>query len=636
MASKKKKKARTSFPAGRPTAPLVDEKKNKKKGKAKPAPKGQPWRETVESLVIAFALAFLFRTFLAEAFVIPTGSMAPTLMGGHKDFVCSVCGQRCKVNASNENPENLPTDSIEGFPPGTPAQVKRMAFDTASGLCSSCRYPTPLANQLPEQVMLPGVAQQDTPTYSGDRILVNKYIYSFSEPERWDVVVFKYPGDATRNYIKRLVGLPNEELQLAGGDVYISKEGDNKPKIARKPPDKMLAMRQLVHDTDHDPAFLRTAGWPLRWQMEEASGWKVDETTEGQLQRQVYSAKAGDTPTWIRYEHTPADESAWRAALAGRQAAAATPQLVTDFNGYNTEVLRAKLGRNRQQLSAKPEKQGLHWVGDLMVEANVRCESSSGELLLELVEAGRHYRCTIDLASGKATLAAYEFESSEPIANFAPAASTSLRGSGSYTVRFANFDDELTLWVDDEVVAFDQPTTTPAQDKLAPPKTSTADLGDLAPASMGARNATVEINRLQLFRDLYYIAVTADRPNNLVDIPHRSNFEVGQGSETGKLWDIAKKPSLWPLLAERNTARFTTDTDQFFVMGDNSAASKDCRLWDAFENRAPNKPGGPYLERKLLIGKAVCVYWPHSWNRVPGTPIPFPLFPNFADMRLVR
>ncbi len=49
-------------------------------------------RETVESVVIAFVLAFLFRTFEAEAFVIPTGSMAPTLMGRHKDLVCPKCG----------------------------------------------------------------------------------------------------------------------------------------------------------------------------------------------------------------------------------------------------------------------------------------------------------------------------------------------------------------------------------------------------------------------------------------------------------------------------------------------------------------------------------------------------------------
>ena len=47
-------------------------------------------RETIESMVIAFVLAFLFRTFEAEAFVIPTGSMAPTLMGRHKDVVVPV------------------------------------------------------------------------------------------------------------------------------------------------------------------------------------------------------------------------------------------------------------------------------------------------------------------------------------------------------------------------------------------------------------------------------------------------------------------------------------------------------------------------------------------------------------------
>ena len=43
--------------------------------------------------------------------------------------------------------------------------------------------------------------------------------------------------------------------------------------------------------------------------------------------------------------------------------------------------------------------------------------------------------------------------------------------------------------------------------------------------------------------------------------------------------------------------------------------------------------GGPYLHRCLLIGKALSVYWPHSWDQIPGTPIPFPLFPNIADMR---
>src|SRR5579862_1820425 len=63
-------------------------------------------RETIESVIIAFVLAFLFRTFEAEAFVIPTGSMAPTLMGKHKDVECPMCHYRYQANASDDQQES--------------------------------------------------------------------------------------------------------------------------------------------------------------------------------------------------------------------------------------------------------------------------------------------------------------------------------------------------------------------------------------------------------------------------------------------------------------------------------------------------------------------------------------------------
>ena len=59
-------------------------------------------RETIESLAVAFILALLFKAFIAEAFVIPTGSMAPTLMGAHKDIQCEECGYQYQCGASNE------------------------------------------------------------------------------------------------------------------------------------------------------------------------------------------------------------------------------------------------------------------------------------------------------------------------------------------------------------------------------------------------------------------------------------------------------------------------------------------------------------------------------------------------------
>ena len=68
----------------------------------------------------------------------------------------------------------------------------------------------------------------------GDRILVHKYIYQVSEPRRWDVVVFKAPQDPNTNYIKRLIGLPNESIRLLDGNVYYQKEGEELWHIARK------------------------------------------------------------------------------------------------------------------------------------------------------------------------------------------------------------------------------------------------------------------------------------------------------------------------------------------------------------------------------------------------------------------
>src|SRR5688572_10989508 len=58
------------------------------------------FRDTIESILIAFILAFIFRAFVVEAFVIPTGSMAPTLLGAHARVTCADCGYQFECNYS--------------------------------------------------------------------------------------------------------------------------------------------------------------------------------------------------------------------------------------------------------------------------------------------------------------------------------------------------------------------------------------------------------------------------------------------------------------------------------------------------------------------------------------------------------
>lgn len=58
--------------------------------------------------------------------------------------------------------------------------------------------------------------------YPGDRVLVNKLVYRFSQPARGDIMVFKYPLAPSKNYIKRVVGLPGETIQGRDSKIYIN------------------------------------------------------------------------------------------------------------------------------------------------------------------------------------------------------------------------------------------------------------------------------------------------------------------------------------------------------------------------------------------------------------------------------
>lgn len=70
-------------------------------------------REIVETIVFVVVLVLLLKTFLAEAFVIPTGSMATTLWGYHKNVVCDQCQYPFEVNASDEVERKPPEMVIE-------------------------------------------------------------------------------------------------------------------------------------------------------------------------------------------------------------------------------------------------------------------------------------------------------------------------------------------------------------------------------------------------------------------------------------------------------------------------------------------------------------------------------------------
>jgi len=553
------------------------------------------FRESVEAVAVAFILAFLFRTFEAEAFVIPTGSMADTLMGLHKDVTCRECGHPYRVGISTGM-----SDQTSGVPKG---------LDVVRSVCPLCRYEMDVRRQR---------------AFSGDRVLVNKFVYHFQEPRRWDVAVFKYPEGAKTNFIKRLVGLPNETIRIHRGDLFVQESGEDGFTIARRPPEKIRVMLHTIHDTEHLPATLLEHGWPSRWQPDaDSPGWRVADDF-----RSFAHDGAAGREAWLRYHHVVPSQQAWNAADRGMPLDQnLIPQLVSDYCAYNAGTAEFQYNRrSRGPVDGEDQKGlGVHWVGDLAVSCTFEVRSKQGEVVLELVEGGRRMQCRIDVATGRAELSIVGDE-------FRRETTTAVSRPGTYELMFANIDDQLLLWVNGTVVAFDKPTT------YDPLGNTTPRPDDLAPVGIASRGADVEIRNVKVLRDIYYIAVGPSKYTGRVcDYRNGAGLFVSTANEEhaspSRIQYFLSHPDLWPEAFSDGNMReavFPLHDDQFLMLGDNSPASKDSRMWTEDEY---------YVDRELLIGKALFVYWPHSWDEIgigEEKSIPFPFFPNFKQMRFVR
>lgn len=623
-----------------------------KDDKQKPPARKESMRETVESIVVAFLLAFLFRAFEAEAFVIPTGSMAPTLYGRHKETTCEQCGHTITIGASEEVDE-------AGYLKGR----------LENSLCPNCRAPN---------------AIKDTPVFRGDRILVNKFPYELKQPRRWDVVVFKYPEEPKTNYIKRLVGLPNETLLIRQGDLYHRTEAAGEVRILRKEdPNKQRDIQILVHDNDFLEKPLLDAGWPRRWAAveriaagaiagrldigaeadavnhtvadwrETQRGWQsVDDQNGFRLEP---SADDGERLQWLRYRHFLPTPEAWNAVLGRREDLGGAgqppapfphrprPQLIADFCGYNA--------------GHDSDPDSFYWVGDLALSCDVQIESlaDGAELVLELVEGVHRFRCRINPQTGEAQLSSVIWMNRDEEEKVLAKTATRVVGPGSYRLEFANFDNRLCLWVDGTLINFGAA----AEYRLPESEDFGPQEDDLTPVGIAARGLTLQVSHLRIDRDIYYRSSHIQQSQDFS--PWGSEHEEWSPcSSHSHLRSLLSDPTAWfeAYKACAREARFELGPDEFLMLGDNSPRSKDSRLWGN-DRRAQHRHAVP---RSALVGKAFYIYWPHGqpflrggegfpvlyhkqWKSVgdkvveattdyPSDRIPF--YPNFGRMQRIR
>ncbi len=162
-------------------------------------PPPHPIRDTLFLVLLLILFTLAARVFVVEAYAIPTGSMAPTLVGLHRHATCPACGHGFAVGNRGRRPLH----------------------------CPLCRRPVPM----------PGTV------LNGDRLLVAKLP---ARPHRFDVVVFRNPQerDPLNEYadapgpnsffIKRVIGLPGEAVHLLDGHIFVRKPGADAYKIVRR------------------------------------------------------------------------------------------------------------------------------------------------------------------------------------------------------------------------------------------------------------------------------------------------------------------------------------------------------------------------------------------------------------------
>lgn len=205
---------------------------------AAPPPLGR-MTDILQTVLTALVLALAFRAFFVEPFIIPSGSMAETLFGAHGERVCPACGTRFAFSpASSTSPTG------EGFI--LPSEI----------VCPNCHLRiTPHTT--------------DTVPLAGDRVLVEKWSFAtgLATPQRWEVIVFRDAHDPQQHFIKRVVGLPGESIEIIDGDLYID------GRIARKPPEVQRELWMPVFDQSQMPEPKSPVAGRVRWQADNDPAW---------------------------------------------------------------------------------------------------------------------------------------------------------------------------------------------------------------------------------------------------------------------------------------------------------------------------------------------------------------------------
>lgn len=532
-------------------------------------------RSLTESAICLLLAVLLFRTFAAEGYMISTGSMAPHLLGFHKRVTCPSC--------RFEFPFGIAYDTD---PAGVTAAETTGARSRA--VCPNCGQAA--------------IDLADVPRNHGDQLLVYRPAYDHRPPQRWEVVVFRNPHNPLESYVKRVVGLPGERVQLIDGDVYADGA------LCRKDWSRQRALRITVHEHRFHPDQSQAAEphWRTLPAQPPAVGW-VEETSGFQLA----AAKVKDDQawSWVEYAH-------WLRQRGQHETSVALEHWPNDIEpssippaGLRYDAVRHRLScigvlpePVAARLLAHPADEEFHRavrelaeqshfspitdeygynpregdyaptpVRDVMVALRLSAVRGAGEFAVEMTDGAANYTCVFDV--GRRQIRLYAGSKPEPACQEPlPDAVT----AGSCLIEMSLFDQQVLVAVNGEPALSPWTFTTP--DPTPAPR---------YPVRFGARGLDATVSNLVLYRDVYY---TGARSRNGVQAPYQ------------------------------------LDADELFVLGDNSPVSHDSRRWS-----------DGAVRQSLLVGKPFVVHLPSKPGRLRVGPYEMQLrLPDLERMHFLK
>jgi len=376
-------------------------------------------RQFFEFLILLVVGILVLRYFVAEAYVVPTGSMAPTILGFHSELECPNCLNHFSVGMDEAG-------RLAGRP-----------------VCPNCGHD--------------GFDPESGVEASGDRLLVQKFLFDLRRPRRWEVAVFQSPVEPVQAYVKRIVALPGESVQIVDGDVWINGS------IARKSIEEIRATRIPVFDNRFQPKdAARFPRWTLRGDRSKrftATGWQAS----GANFVHEATAASDSGEDWLSYRHWDPDRSEYGP--------------IRDSYPYNGGDTR--LGRV---------------VRDVMFECALSTRDDVESVQVRVSHGADVFRLTLPV-DGKVPVEVLRNREMIEVSE----ASGGLRSSTGSSPRW----DRVEVAVVDHrvIVALNGSLLfRPIDYEASTPSTLSTD----SPLALGVVNGSLEVKDSRLFRDIYY------------------------------------------------------------------------------------------------------------------------------------